>query len=40
MFGMTAVCYVRLAGVDHRTALLTAIERSNRLLLSRLRRTR
>ena len=38
MFGMTAVCYVRMPGVDLQTALLAAINRSNRLLVSRLSR--
>lgn len=39
-FGILSTCYVRMPGVDLQTALLAAIARSNRLLVSRLRGAR
>lgn len=40
MFGLLSTCYVRMPGDNIQTALLAAIARSNRLLVSRLRRGR
>lgn len=39
MFGLVATFYVRRPSVDYRTALIAAIERSNRNLVARITRT-
>lgn len=40
MFGLLGTCFYRAPGVDIRVALLAAITRSNRLLISRFRGAR